>query len=79
MDTPGAARRLQRRAAAHHRVLDALGADERLYAKYKAIAPSLSAEQRQYDQRVAATSGSGAELQGAAKERWLPSRNAWPN
>ena len=49
-----------------------LGADERLYAKYKAIDPaSLNAEQRQA--RTNALRGfvlGGAELQGAAKERF---------
>ncbi len=49
-----------------------LGADERLYAKYKAIDPAtLNAEQRQA--RTNALRNfvlSGAELQGAAKERF---------
>jgi oligopeptidase A len=36
----GAARRLQRQPAARHRVLHPLGADERLYAKYKALPPA---------------------------------------
>lgn len=49
-----------------------LGADERLYAKYKAIAPaSLSAEQRQaHTNALRNFVLSGAELQGAAKERF---------
>ncbi|MDO5623919.1 MAG: M3 family metallopeptidase [Pseudomonadota bacterium] len=49
-----------------------LGSDERLYAKYKAIAPvTLNAEQRQAHQN--ALRGfvlGGAELQGAAKDRY---------
>ena len=49
-----------------------LGADERLYAKYKAIDPAaLSAEQRRaWDNAIRNFVLSGAELQGAAKERF---------
>ncbi|MDB5753217.1 MAG: prlC [Ramlibacter sp.] len=49
-----------------------LGADERLYAKYKAIEPAtLSAEQRQaHKNAVRNFALSGAELEGAAKERF---------
>ncbi len=49
-----------------------LGADERLYAKYKAIDPAtLNAEQRQaWKNAVRNFVLSGAELQGAAKERF---------
>ena len=49
-----------------------LGADERLYAKYKAIDPaSLNKEQRAaWDHAVRGFVLSGAELQGAAKERF---------
>jgi oligopeptidase A len=49
-----------------------LGADERLYAKYKAIAPAtLNAEQRQaHHNAIRNFVLSGAELQGAAKERF---------
>ncbi|XAH21314.1 M3 family metallopeptidase [Xylophilus sp. GW821-FHT01B05] len=49
-----------------------LGADERLYAKYKAIAPaSLSPEQQQAHRNAVRNFVlSGAELQGAAKERF---------
>lgn len=49
-----------------------LGADERLYAKYKAIAPdTLNAEQRQaHHNAIRNFVLSGAELQGAAKERF---------
>ena len=49
-----------------------LGADERLYAKYKAIAPaSLSDEQRQaHTNALRNFVLSGAELQGTAKERF---------
>lgn len=49
-----------------------LGADERLYAKYKAIDPAtLSAEQRQaHKNAVRNFVLSGAELVGAAKERF---------
>ncbi len=49
-----------------------LGADERLYAKYKAIAPAtLTAEQRQaHLNAVRNFVLSGAELTGAAKERF---------
>ena len=49
-----------------------LGADERLYAKYKAIAPaSLNKEQRAaWDHAMRGFVLSGAELQGAAKERF---------
>jgi len=49
-----------------------LGADERLYAKYKAIDPAtLSVEQRRaWDNAIRNFVLSGAELQGAAKERF---------
>lgn len=49
-----------------------LGADERLYAKYKAIDPtSLTGEQRQaHTNALRNFVLSGAELQGAAKERF---------
>ena len=49
-----------------------LGADERLYAKYKAIDPAtLTAEQRQARQNAVRNFVlSGAELTGAAKERF---------
>jgi oligopeptidase A len=49
-----------------------LGADERLYAKYKAIDPgTLNAEQRQAHQNAVRNFVlSGAELVGAAKERF---------
>ncbi|WP_422842857.1 M3 family metallopeptidase [Acidovorax sp. M2(2025)] len=49
-----------------------LGADERLYAKYKAIDPlTLTAEQRQARQNAVRNFVlSGAELTGAAKERF---------
>ncbi|MBS3018316.1 Oligopeptidase A [Comamonas sp. PE63] len=49
-----------------------LGADERLYAKYKAIAPaSLNKEQRAaWDHAMRGFVLSGAELQGVAKERF---------
>ncbi|WP_427773706.1 M3 family metallopeptidase [Comamonas thiooxydans] len=49
-----------------------LGADERLYAKYKAIDPaSLNKEQRAaWDHVMRGFVLSGAELQGAAKERF---------
>ena len=49
-----------------------LGADERLYAKYKTIAPaSLNAEQRQAHKNAMRNFVlSGAELNGAAKERF---------
>ena len=49
-----------------------LGADERLYAKYKAIAPAtLTPEQRQaHSNAVRNFVLSGAELTGAAKERF---------
>ncbi|TWO67011.1 M3 family metallopeptidase [Caenimonas sedimenti] len=49
-----------------------LGADERLYAKYKAIAPAgLSAEQRQAHKNALRNfTLSGAELTGAAKTRF---------
>ncbi|KQR55597.1 M3 family metallopeptidase [Acidovorax sp. Leaf160] len=49
-----------------------LGADERLYAKYKAIDPAaLSAEQRRaWDNAIRNFVLSGAELQGGAKERF---------
>ena len=49
-----------------------LGADERLYAKYKAIAPAtLNAEQRQaHKNAIRNFVLSGAELLGAAKERF---------
>ncbi|GGH53987.1 oligopeptidase A [Comamonas phosphati] len=49
-----------------------LGADERLYAKYKAIAPaSLNQEQRAaWEHAMRGFVLSGAELQGAAKERF---------
>ena len=49
-----------------------LGADERLYAKYKAIAPAtLNPEQRQaLSNAMRNFVLSGAELQGAAKERF---------
>lgn len=49
-----------------------LGADERLYAKYKAIDPStLNAEQRKAHQNAVRNFVlSGAELQGEAKERF---------
>ena len=49
-----------------------LGADERLYAKYKAIDPaSLNKEQRAaWDHSMRGFVLSGAELQGAAKERF---------
>ncbi|NIF82070.1 M3 family metallopeptidase [Comamonas sp. Tr-654] len=49
-----------------------LGADERLYAKYKAIdAASLNKEQRAaWDHAMRGFVLSGAELQGAAKERF---------
>ena len=49
-----------------------LGADERLYAKYKAIDPAtLNAEQRQaLGNAIRNFVLSGAELQGAAKERF---------
>lgn len=49
-----------------------LGADERLYAKYKAIAPStLNAEQRQAHKNALRNFVlGGAELRGAAKERY---------
>ncbi|MBF5007498.1 M3 family metallopeptidase [Diaphorobacter caeni] len=49
-----------------------LGADERLYAKYKAITPgSLNKEQRAaWDHAMRGFVLSGAELQGAAKERF---------
>jgi oligopeptidase A len=49
-----------------------LGADERLYAKYKAIDPgSLNREQRAaWDHAMRGFVLSGAELQGAAKERF---------
>ncbi|EYC51593.1 oligopeptidase A [Hylemonella gracilis str. Niagara R] len=49
-----------------------LGSDERLYAKYKAIAPeNLNAEQRQaHKNALRGFVLGGAELQGAAKERF---------
>ncbi|WP_157264693.1 M3 family metallopeptidase [Azohydromonas aeria] len=53
-----------------------LGADERLYAKYKAIAASPAAQQLNPARRKALSNAmrdfvlSGAELQGAAKERF---------
>ncbi|MDE2617457.1 MAG: M3 family metallopeptidase [Burkholderiales bacterium] len=49
-----------------------LGADERLYAKYKAIAPSsLNAEQRQAHQNALRNFVlGGADLRGAAKQRF---------
>jgi len=49
-----------------------LGSDERLYAKYKAIAPaSLNAEQRQAHKNALRNFAlGGAELTGAAKERF---------
>ena len=49
-----------------------LGADERMYAKYKAIDPaSLNKEQRAaWDHAMRGFVLSGAELQGAAKERF---------
>ncbi len=53
-----------------------LGADERLYAKYKAIAQSPAAQQLSAPRRKALANAmrdfvlSGAELQGAAKERF---------
>ncbi|HEY8356563.1 MAG TPA: M3 family metallopeptidase [Ramlibacter sp.] len=49
-----------------------LGADERLYAKYKAIAPgALTPEQRQAHRNAVRNFAlSGAELVGAAKERF---------
>ncbi len=49
-----------------------LGADERLYAKYKAIAPEkLNAEQRQAHQNALRNFVlGGADLRGAAKERF---------
>jgi oligopeptidase A len=49
-----------------------LGSDERLYAKYKAIAPAtLNAEQRQaHKNALRGFVLGGAELQGAAKERY---------
>ena len=49
-----------------------LGSDERLYAKYKAIAPeSLNAEQRQAHRNAVRNFVlGGAELQGAEKERF---------
>lgn len=49
-----------------------LGADERLYAKYKAIAPaSLNKEQRAaWDHAMRGFVLSGAELKGTAKERF---------
>lgn len=49
-----------------------LGADEKLFAKYKAIAPAkLSAEQKQAHQNALRNFRlSGAELEGAAKERF---------
>jgi len=49
-----------------------LGADERLYAKYKAIAPStLNAEQRQAHQNALRNFVlGGAELRGPAKQRY---------
>ena len=49
-----------------------LGADERLYAKYKAIAPaSLNAEQRQAHRNALRNFVlGGADLQGAARERY---------
>lgn len=49
-----------------------LGADERLYAKYKAIDPtSMNKEQRAaWDHAMRGFVLSGAELQGAAKERF---------
>lgn len=49
-----------------------LGADEKLYAKYKAIDPAkLSAEQRQAHRNALRNfTLSGAELEGAAKERF---------
>ncbi len=58
-----------------------LGADERLYAKYKAIDPSqLNAEQRQAHQNALRNFVlGGADLRGAAKERFARSRSARPN
>lgn len=57
-----------------------LGADERLYAKYKAIdVATLSAEQRQAHKNAMRNFVlSGAELTGAAKERfaWIQERQA---
>jgi oligopeptidase A len=53
-----------------------LGADERLYAKYKAIAASPAAQQLNVARKKALSNAmrdfvlSGAELQGAAKERF---------
>jgi oligopeptidase A len=53
-----------------------LGADERLYAKYKAIAASPAAQQLSVAQRKALSDAlrdfvlGGAELQGAARERY---------
>jgi oligopeptidase A len=60
-----------------------LGADERLYAKYKAIDPaSLNKEQRAaWDHAMRGFVLSGAELQGAAKERFAQiqaARPSWP-
>lgn len=56
----------------------ALGANEQLYAKYKAIDPStLDTEQKQaLKNALRGFVLSGAELQGAAKERFCPDSGA---
>ena len=78
----GAARRLQRGAAAGHRFWTRLGADERLYAKYKAIDPA-TLERRAApgaQERAAQLRAVGRRTAGRGARSASPrSRSARPN
>jgi oligopeptidase A len=71
-DTPELRAAYNDRLAAVSEFYTALGADERLYAKYKAIeAAALNSEQKKaHENALRAFRLGGAELQGAAKERF---------
>jgi oligopeptidase A len=71
-DTPELRAAYNDRLAAVSEFYTALGADERLYAKYKAIDPAaLNSEQKKaHENALRAFRLGGAELQGAAKERF---------
>ena len=71
-DTPELRAAYNEKLAAVSEFYTALGSDERLYAKYKAIDPAmLNAEQKKaHDNALRAFRLGGAELEGAAKERF---------
>ncbi|TAG27704.1 MAG: M3 family peptidase [Burkholderiales bacterium] len=71
-DTPELRAAYNEKLASVSEFYTALGSDERLFAKYKAISPtSLNAEQKKaHSNALRSFKLGGAELQGAAKERF---------